>query len=68
MGEKENTLSRNPNICASCSSLTDGMNETGVAELADSSEPGPSPKSSSAKSETVPSQPDGQPSRTNPHV
>jgi len=26
--EKGNALSRNPNLCASCSSLCDGMNES----------------------------------------
>ena len=32
MLEKGNTLSRNPNICASCSSLADGMEESIVSE------------------------------------
>ncbi len=27
MSEKGNALSRNPNLCASCSSLSDGMEE-----------------------------------------
>ena len=29
---KANTLSRNPNICASCSSLADGMEEPNLPE------------------------------------
>jgi hypothetical protein len=33
MVEKGNALSRNPNICASCSSLVDGMEESSVASL-----------------------------------
>ena len=32
MSEKGNALSRNPNICASCSSMADGMDEAGVPE------------------------------------
>ncbi len=32
MPEKGNALSRNPNICASCSSLADGMEEPNVTE------------------------------------
>ena len=35
-----NTLSRNPNICASCSSMADGMEES---NLPDAAEPRPSP-------------------------
>jgi hypothetical protein len=31
-----NPLSRNPNVCASCSSMVDGMEESGVAGLAES--------------------------------
>ncbi len=27
-------LSRNPNVCASCSSMVDGMEESGVPDLA----------------------------------
>ena len=34
MTEKGNTLSRNPNICASCSSMADGMDETGAPDSA----------------------------------
>jgi hypothetical protein len=30
MAECANTLSRNPNMCASCSSLADGMKESGL--------------------------------------
>jgi hypothetical protein len=30
MPEQGNALSRNPNICASCSSMADGMEETGL--------------------------------------
>jgi hypothetical protein len=29
MAEKANLLSRNPNVCASCSSLSDGLEEPG---------------------------------------
>jgi hypothetical protein len=32
MPEKGNSLSRNPNICASCSSMADGMDESDVPE------------------------------------
>jgi hypothetical protein len=32
--ERGNGLSRNPNICASCSSLTDGMDESNVPACA----------------------------------
>jgi hypothetical protein len=32
--EGENVLSRNPNVCASCSSMDDGMGESSVPELA----------------------------------
>jgi len=38
MPEKGNALSRNPNICASCSSMADGMDESSVPE---SSSPAP---------------------------
>jgi hypothetical protein len=34
MPEKGNALSRNPNICASCSSMTDGMDESGMPQKA----------------------------------
>jgi hypothetical protein len=30
-----NTLSRNPNVCASCSSMADGMEESNVPECAE---------------------------------
>jgi hypothetical protein len=30
IAEEGNTLSRNPNVCASCSSMTDGMEESNV--------------------------------------
>jgi hypothetical protein len=33
MAEQGNPLSRNPNICASCSSLADGMEETATHEM-----------------------------------
>jgi len=33
MGEHGQELSRNPNICASCSSLVDGMDEPSIASL-----------------------------------
>jgi hypothetical protein len=32
MPEKGNALSRNPNICASCSSMADGMEEYSLPE------------------------------------
>jgi hypothetical protein len=32
MPERGNTLSRNPNICASCSSMADGMEESNVPQ------------------------------------
>ena len=32
MPEKGNALSRNPNICASCSSMADGMEEFSLSE------------------------------------
>ena len=34
MPEHGNPLSRNPNICASCSSIADGMEESSLAESA----------------------------------
>ncbi len=37
MVEKGNTLSRNPNVCASCSSMADGMEEPVLQEQS----PGP---------------------------
>ena len=33
IAEKGNALSRNPNICAACSSLADGMEEPSIASL-----------------------------------
>lgn len=33
MIETGNALSRNPNLCASCSSLADGMDEPSVASI-----------------------------------
>jgi hypothetical protein len=33
MAQAEHGLSRNPNICASCSSLADGMDEPSIASL-----------------------------------
>ena len=35
MIERGNALSRNPNICASCSSLADGIEDTVAGELSD---------------------------------
>lgn len=35
MSEKGNALSRNPNVCASCSSLADGMEESRPSETKD---------------------------------
>ena len=34
MPEKGNALSRNPNLCASCSSMADGMEESDAPESA----------------------------------
>jgi hypothetical protein len=34
MPEQGNNLSRNPNICASCSSMADGMEDSGLRESA----------------------------------
>jgi len=39
MAECANTLSRNPNMCASCSSLADGMKESGLQTPAQSTSP-----------------------------
>ena len=35
MAEKGNALSRTPNTCASCSSLSDGMPESSMSNFAD---------------------------------
>ncbi len=35
MAEGGNTLSRNPNVCASCSSLADGMEDGRASGLSD---------------------------------
>ena len=44
MSEKGNGLPRNPNVCAACSSMEDGMGESNVPELADlESEQHPTP-------------------------
>ena len=40
MVDKGNALSRNPNICASCSSLVDGMDESSVASMDQSAHAG----------------------------
>jgi len=37
--EKGNALSRNPNVCASCSSMIDGMEEAGGQVAMEHSEP-----------------------------
>jgi hypothetical protein len=34
MVERGNALSRNPNVCASCSSMADGMEEAGQSNAA----------------------------------
>jgi hypothetical protein len=36
MAEGVNVLSPNPNVCASCSSMADGMDESGTTECGDS--------------------------------
>lgn len=42
MAEKGSGLSRNPNVCASCSSLADGMEESSLpAEQGEESRPVP---------------------------
>ena len=41
MIERGNALSRNPNVCASCSSLADGIDEALISELADEELPKP---------------------------
>ena len=33
MPEEGNTLSRNPNVCASCSSMADGMETSNLPEI-----------------------------------
>lgn len=43
MTERGNALSRNPNICASCSSLADGMEESRIARTDPSSTPEEAP-------------------------
>jgi len=35
IAEQGNALSRNPNVCASCSSMADGMEESNLPECAD---------------------------------
>jgi hypothetical protein len=45
MPEKGNPLSRNPNICASCSSMADGMEESGMPESTS-----PAPETTEARS------------------
>ena len=35
MAEKGNALSRDPNVCASCSSLSDGMPESNMSSFPD---------------------------------
>jgi hypothetical protein len=36
IAQRGNTLSRNPNVCASCSSLADGMEESSLPDRAES--------------------------------
>jgi hypothetical protein len=59
-----NTLSRNPNLCASCSSLTDGMTETNVESLPDSAASVPAAISANI-AKAAPQQSD-PPNRANP--
>jgi hypothetical protein len=33
VGDKGNALSRNPNLCASCSSISDGISESNVSSF-----------------------------------
>jgi recombinational DNA repair protein (RecF pathway) len=35
IAEKGDTFSRNPNVCASCSSLSDGMPESSISSFPD---------------------------------
>ncbi len=51
MAEKGNALSRNPNVCASCSSLADGMEES---NLPDCSDPAPEQSLRADAAEPVP--------------
>jgi hypothetical protein len=37
ISEHGNKLSRNPNLCASCSSLADGMDSSGLSSLVEES-------------------------------
>lgn len=39
MADRGNALSRNPNVCASCSSLADGMDESSVPESVEPARP-----------------------------
>jgi hypothetical protein len=58
-----NTLSRNPNICASCSSLSDGMGDTDPMEEL-SSVTTPTRDSREALKEPVQSKPEATAGRT----
>jgi hypothetical protein len=53
MAEHGNALSRNPNLCASCSSLNDGMGDSGPPGLGDVSNVEP-PLVQSAVATTLP--------------
>jgi hypothetical protein len=50
--EPGNALSRNPNVCASCSSLADGMEESSISRLAQSD---PDPVREQSAREATPS-------------
>ena len=43
MAEVGNALSRNPNLCASCSSLTDGMDQSRLSNLENAADTRPEP-------------------------
>jgi hypothetical protein len=51
MAEGCNQLSRNPNMCASCSSMADGMDDLGLLEPEPPAAPEPAPPPSA---KTVP--------------
>ena len=44
MSTKGNAFSRNPNLCASCSSMEDGMSGSDESDIADPAPPQPEPQ------------------------
>jgi len=66
MGVAKGILSRNPNICASCSSLADGMDEPSIASIQSDSGQAlagaqPSLSHNSSEPATVAGEPRGRP-------